>query len=111
MSRNEVCPGSKTISTASAWVPGLASVGLGMSPPVQPARVAITPRCLRMSSWTPQKHPPARTAVSALSPIAFPPLLAKFCPRLVSAAAAVHADLRLSELGQYQKVAWHRFGG
>ena len=41
----EVRSGSKTISTASAWVPGLASLGLGMSPPVQPARVAITPRC------------------------------------------------------------------
>src|SRR3974390_2745521 len=98
MSRNEVCSGSKAISTASAWVPGLASVGLGISPPVQPARVAITPGCLRMSSWTPQKQPPARTAVSALSPIAFP-LLAMSCLRLVLAAAAVHASLRLPEPG------------
>ncbi len=38
-----------------------------LSPPVHPARVDTTPGCLRMSSWIPQKHPPARTAVSTVS--------------------------------------------
>jgi hypothetical protein len=151
MPRNEVCSRSKTISTASAWVPGLASVGLGMSQPVQPAR-GDHAALLAHEFLDSQKHPPARTAVSAFSPHSVSPLLAKFCLRLVllpgvtlvysvvacteanegysqltaggasgrvdgdthlnlraralvSAAAVVHADLRLSELGRCQRVA------
>ena len=59
--------GSKTISTASAWPGWFPSVGLAFWPPVYPTRVEMTPSRLRSSSWTPQKHPPARIAVSVAS--------------------------------------------
>src|SRR5215207_5154195 len=62
--------GSKTISTASAWPGCFLYVGLSFSPPVYPTLVEITPSRWRSSSWTPQKQPPARIAVSVLSVIA-----------------------------------------
>src|SRR5918995_2232262 len=41
-------------------------VGFALSPPVYPTRVEMTPSRSRSSSWTPQKQPPARIAVSVL---------------------------------------------
>jgi len=41
-------------------------VALGTSPPEYPTRVEITPSRFRSSSCAPQKHPPARIAVSVL---------------------------------------------
>src|SRR3954453_15861410 len=74
MSRNEMGSGSKRISIASGgpgWVP---YVGLSFAPPVYPTRVEMTPSRWRSSSWTPQKQPPARMAVSVLALIVSPSL-------------------------------------
>src|SRR5215208_6733254 len=70
--------GSKTISTASAWPGWFPYVGWSFFPPLYPTLVEMTPSRWRSSSWTPQKQPPARIAVSVLSLIArsFAP---KFC--------------------------------
>src|SRR3954453_4442837 len=61
--------GSKTISTASAGPGWFLRVGLSFWPPVYPTLVEMTPSRWRSSSWTPQKQPPARIAVSVLSVI------------------------------------------
>src|SRR5215213_7791078 len=74
--------GSKTISTASAWPGCFLYVGLSFSPPVYPTLVEMTPSRRRSSSWTPQKQPPARMAVSVLSLIVVS-LLRRFCVRLL----------------------------
>src|SRR3954453_5808346 len=55
------------ISIASAWDPWLRYVALGTSPPEYPTRVEITPGRFRIRSCIPQKHPPARIAVSVES--------------------------------------------
>src|SRR6478752_3997701 len=66
-SRYEIWSGSKTISTASAWSPWLRYVAFGVSPPEYPTRVEITPGRRRSSCCAPQKHPPARIAVSVVA--------------------------------------------
>src|SRR5919107_2106285 len=45
------------------------SVGLSFSPPMNPVRVEMTPSGWRSNCCMIQAQPPARTAVSALSPI------------------------------------------
>src|SRR4051795_1810244 len=59
--------GSKTISRGAACPGWFRWFGLSFFPPVYPTLVEMTPSRRRSSSWTPQKQPPARIAVSVLS--------------------------------------------
>src|SRR5450631_1052589 len=56
--------GSNATSIASACVPWLRYVAFGVSPPAYPTTVELTPGRSRISSSTPQKHPPANIAFS-----------------------------------------------
>src|SRR5262249_23594308 len=63
----EISLGSKTISTDSAWpvlpVPTFSYSAVLLSPPEYPDRTFFTPLVYWYTPCTPQKHPPASTAV------------------------------------------------
>src|SRR4051794_39053802 len=95
MPRYEIRAGSKTISTASAWPGWWPYVGFSFSPPAYPTRVEMTPSRLRSSSWTPQKQPAARIAVSVLSVMTCP--LSTFRSLASAEGDDVRAHARIEE--------------